>query len=224
MNTELYKQFLNAFNVLANAEKFQEFIDESKLRWQEAAEEEENAQNELEYIKYKRKDTLIRLGCVCFCAPALPFALIALIVKSNKYKNLIQSQKQKIEELSSKCDKVLAEEGEICKQIKADRAKYLSDNESLLAFIPQDYRNIHAVGFMTTAIKNCRADSLKEAINLYEEELYRLNMLEKAEQSNMLRCAETEYLDAMANELAGINQGIENIEFLKLIEYYNNLK
>ena len=224
MNTELYKQFLNAFSVLANAEKFQEFIDESKLRWQEAAEQEENAQKELEYIKYKRKDTMTRLVCVCFCPPVLPFALIALIVKSNKYKNLIQSQEQKIEELSSKCDKVLEEEGEICKQIKADRAKYLSDNDSLLAFIPQDYRNIHAIGFMTTAIKNCRADSLKEAINLYEEELYRLNMLEKAEQSNMLRCAENEYLDAMANELAGINQGIENIEFLKLIEYYNNLK
>ena len=77
---------------------------------------------------------------------------------------------------------------------------------------------------MTTAIKNCRAESLKEVINLYEEELYRLKMLEKADQSNMLRRAEAEYLDAMANELAGISQSVENIEFLKLIEYYNNLK
>lgn len=224
MNTELYKQFLNAFNVLANAEKFQEFIDESKLRWQQAAEEEENAQKELEYIKYKRKDTLTRLICVCFCPPVLPFALIAIFVKSNKYKNLIAQQEQQIEELSTRCDEVLAEEGEICKQIKADRSKYLNDNEKLLSFIPQDYRNIYAVGFMTTAIKNCRAESLKEVINLYEEELYRLKMLEKADQSNMLRRAEAEYLDAMANELAGISQSVENIEFLKLIEYYNNLK
>lgn len=38
---------------------------------------------------------------------------------------------------------------------------------------PPQYRSTHAIGFLLNAIQSYRADSLKEAVNLYEEQLHR---------------------------------------------------
>lgn len=49
-------------------------------------------------------------------------------------------------------------------------------NENILATLPRDYRYYDAVAFFESALANGRADSMKEAINLYEEHIHRMNM------------------------------------------------
>lgn len=42
------------------------------------------------------------------------------------------------------------------------------ENQRFLDFLPEKYRSEIAVTYMMLAVKNCRADTLKEAINLFE--------------------------------------------------------
>ncbi len=62
-------------------------------------------------------------------------------------------------------------------KIKADKElEVLLNNEgyvNIAKFIPDDYLHLHAINWFKTAVVNMRADSLKEAINLYEEMLHK---------------------------------------------------
>lgn len=50
------------------------------------------------------------------------------------------------------------------------------DNEQILQHIPEDYHYQEAIDFFLRAVRNRRADSVKEAINLYEDYLYKQEM------------------------------------------------
>lgn len=66
-------------------------------------------------------------------------------------------------------------------QQKKDELEALVNSEQaaiLVETIPEDYASVDAVSSFILYIKNQRADSLKEAINLYEEELHRQQMIE----------------------------------------------
>ncbi|MBR6769247.1 MAG: hypothetical protein IKM34_07165 [Clostridia bacterium] len=57
---------------------------------------------------------------------------------------------------------------ETINQIDAFLSEYADAFDAQVSFIPSKYRDLHAVAFMYEAVENCRADTLKEAINLYE--------------------------------------------------------
>lgn len=50
--------------------------------------------------------------------------------------------------------------------------KFADANRHFLDFLPSNYRNPQAIGFMLRAIENLRADTLTDVINLYEQELH----------------------------------------------------
>ena len=56
---------------------------------------------------------------------------------------------------------------------------YSEENWHHVEFLPEDYQHTHAVGYMLKAVKNFRADSLKEAINLYYQEFESLAAIEQ---------------------------------------------
>lgn len=58
-------------------------------------------------------------------------------------------------------------------KISGEIYRLTTENNSILEKIPADYRCYDAVLFMDRALRNGRADSKKEVINLYEEELHR---------------------------------------------------
>lgn len=58
--------------------------------------------------------------------------------------------------------------------------------QDLLNTIPQDYATYDAVSFFIVALRNERADTLKEAINLYEEELHRRALVDMHQQELIL--------------------------------------
>ena len=51
-----------------------------------------------------------------------------------------------------------------------------TENQEKINLMPRDYRYYDAVAFFESALANGRADSMKEAINLYEETIHRQNM------------------------------------------------
>ncbi|MDY3691883.1 MAG: hypothetical protein SO072_07920 [Dysosmobacter sp.] len=51
-----------------------------------------------------------------------------------------------------------------------------TENQEKINLMPRDYRYYDAVVFFESALANGRADSMKEAINLYEETIHRQNM------------------------------------------------
>lgn len=92
------------------------------------------------------------------------------------------------------------EESEICdqcvNQMNASKANMLSINIALEhSVLPQDYHNEYAVNWIVKAMENKRADTLKEAINLYEQ--------------HMVDQAKIQTIQAGFNAL---NESISNIE------------
>ncbi len=106
---------------------------------------------------------------------------------------------------------------------RADRElkKFQQENQFILDFLPQSYRNYLATLYMAKAVADERAESLKEAINLYEEQLHRWEM----ENINREIAIQNEQV---INQLSNIydqqrrtNSQLRNIEAL---EFYNVVK
>lgn len=83
-------------------------------------------------------------------------------------------------------------------------------NQTLIDAMPRDYQNYEAVCFFEQALANGRADSMQEAINLYEEQLHRMTM-----EQNSRRAVQEQYLQSQmiadiqkSSRAAAINSGI----------------
>lgn len=57
--------------------------------------------------------------------------------------------------------------------------EFLKSNMELLNILPKNYRYPLAANFIAEVLENGRADSLKEAYNLYEEQIHRWKMENK---------------------------------------------
>lgn len=226
MNDQLYRQFFIASRVMLEAKKFDQLIDESKLRLKHASDEWLAANDELEKRKKDHKDFNILVFAIMF-PPIIIVLLPIRIIQKIKFNKDKKNQLALMDELGKRMDEVLLQEDEFCKKVKRDQSKFLKEHLSELSFLPPDYHNLYAIGYMMTLIRTCRADSLKEVINLYEEEQYRLNMLEKTERANKQKKMEAEYISTILKEIAQqqaeINQTLDRIDLRQQSEYYNNL-
>jgi hypothetical protein len=68
--------------------------------------------------------------------------------------------------------------GELQKRIEV----IIHEKKEIISIIPEKYRYPLAVNFFAEVLENGRADSMKEAMNLYEEQLHRWKMENKMEQ------------------------------------------
>ena len=90
----------------------------------------------------------------------------------------------------------IASNDELIQQLHGEMGDYYQQNIDLLESFPPDYQYIEAVRFFQKALLNRRADSLKEAINLYEDYLYKQNMTETVRQQHAEQVA---YLQSIEN-------------------------
>lgn len=112
-------------------------------------------------------------------------------------------------------------EKEISKITEAGQL-FIKSNQNLIEFLPNSYRNIQATSYMLLAIKNGRADTLKEVFNLYEEQLHRWKLEDAARQSAEAQ----EYLLLAVEELnaqqAETNARLRSIEFMQYLNQQSN--
>lgn len=114
----------------------------------------------------------------------LPFVIGLLLLVSipiSKYVHVQKVEKEYLEIKERNEEAISLLESEILK-IQEDLKEYLRQNQHKLSFIPEDYQDIQAVSFMIRVVHNLRADSLKEALNLYDLELKHQQTLAVAEQ------------------------------------------
>ena len=97
-------------------------------------------------------------------------------------------------------------------ELKRDLQKYATSKQAKLLqdTIPEDYTTIDAVSFFLLALKNQRADSLKEAINLYEIEQHNQMMLNMQENEMALL---TQNIEISMQQLQQQEQIIKNQNF-----------
>ena len=114
-------------------------------------------------------------------------------------------------------------------QIADEAVSHWNNNVRLLDFLPEDYCNVHAVGFMLKAVKNLRADTLKEAINLYDQELKHLETMAAAERQR-LQNEELLYtmellnlnMETMNANQERANRKLDDISFMQTMQIFDD--
>lgn len=106
-----------------------------------------------------------------------------------------------------------------------ERNEFVNANKHILQFLPEEYRNATAVIYMEQAVRNCRADSLKEAINLYEDQLHKWKieqqnqeLLDQQALQNYLIEEQRDAMDRLRREQRSTNTALAGIEAL---QFYN---
>ena len=85
-------------------------------------------------------------------------------VKYIKYK-----RKKKEEQFDAMDERIKTLKNEYS-EVEKERQKFISENIHTINWIPQDYRNLDALVFIKKMLVCGRADTWKEAVNLYHEE------------------------------------------------------
>ena len=142
-----------------------------------------------------------------------------LVVNSKSTKKHVKLATQKYEELKvdfEEKNKILEDE---INRLREELDAFLAENKKHLEFLPVDYQTVHAVGFMLKAVQNLRADTLKEAINLYDQELKHLEAMAVAERQrlqneNMIYAMQllNRNMESMSENQARANQILRSID------------
>lgn len=162
------------------------------------------------------------------------FLLMPLIVDAVGISLIISipvSKKQHTKKATAKYEKLKVDfeeknkilEDEI-NRLKEELDAFLGENGKYIEFLPVDYQTVHAVCFMLKSVKNLRADTLKEAINLYDQELKHLEAMAAAERQrlqneNMLYAMEllNMNMEHMNEKQARTNQILRSIDTIQTI-------
>ena len=134
--------------------------------------------------------------------------LLVTIAGVSKSK-LLKEHKEVVEDIREQNeDQTQADLAEI-ERLEADIATLQEGANELLAFLPETYHNAEAACYMLLAVKDGRADTLKEAMNLYEEQLHRWNMEKLAANSARMQQIYMESMQSAMREIADHQEQIQ---------------
>ncbi len=92
-------------------------------------------------------------------------------------------------------------------------------------FLPTKYQEVNPVVFMLDAVKTLRADTLKEAINLWEAELKWIAEQQQKRQFEAIRQRQNAQMMAALSEIESnqeqLNSNLRDIKVMQYIDYYN---
>lgn len=175
------------------------------------------------------KDLPETAGLILFVTIVLLSAVVALVVGCFTTK---KAKKDKDMEIIAQEAILLQEEPLINADIlKIDEAlnQSATARDAAIAFLPDKYRNIYTLDFLLETVKNLRADTLKEAINLYEAHLSDMELKNQLNQMQMATQMQTEQLEIMNNYMEQINRNqaqmsddIADIKYTQYIEWLRN--
>lgn len=114
-------------------------------------------------------------------------------------------------EISNSDEKTISE-------ISAALEEFSENNCTVLQKIPVDYRDFSAVYFMANAVRNMRASTIGEAINLYEEDLQRTLLQYTMDEFVMNQRSMSEELYRINESRLEANRHLKNIENLQIFD------
>ena len=104
-------------------------------------------------------------------------------------------------------------------QIKEAVERFGEANKHVLDFLPHKYRNLEAASYMLMVVVDQRAETFKEALNLYEEQLHRWRLEDAAQNSIEAQEYIALALDELNDRQAETNAHLSAIEQMQFIEY-----
>lgn len=111
---------------------------------------------------------------------------------------------------------ITAEDEKNYEKAQRELDAFQTSNQHVLEFLPPRYRNYLATQYMALAVANCRADSLKEAINLYEEQLHRWELEQTAQSIAAYNAQIEENLANIYAQQVRTNRTLQNMENMEL--------
>ncbi len=117
--------------------------------------------------------------------------------------------------------------GKIIAEIKQKCAEFNTEYGHLTDFLPEEYCNSTVIPYLLNYVSTGRADTLKEALNLYEEQKFRWEM--ESRQRNMMEeiaahnARMEEYAEETARQTAKAASIAEDIHWQQMYEYYKSL-
>lgn len=124
--------------------------------------------------------TMLISGEILMLARQIVFTLIVFAVMKVYYQSANKSIDQKNEQIAAQNQAITAREQEVIDELRNMQQVY---QEKLGAWYPESYCSIDAAEFFLDAIKNYRADNIKEAINLYETTLHQRRVEDNQKQA-----------------------------------------
>lgn len=108
---------------------------------------------------------IIFIGQIVIFIIAESVATLLGLFVYKKYKKSEENKRAKIAEVDAQI-----------KQTDDDIDLFYAKNYDILQVLPPDYRYAMASNYILSILINCRADSIKEAVNLYETQLHQWRM------------------------------------------------
>ena len=158
-----------------------------------------------------------------------PFLLIAVpFILVFSYKKVVVKKKEKKRklELDNYCQNVFMPQRDkissAIRNLENEKRTFINNTRTVLDFMPEHYRTNLAVAFLERVIRTGRADTLKEGLNLFEEQLYRWRMEGYAKQMQEQRAIESAMIDEHLSRISA-NQGriASSLQNLEALEFYN---
>lgn len=230
MNSKLFSDLYSASEYYRVCNTYHEKIANSKTNIQ-------NCKNNYIELKGKKKNPsvanifLVMFGVVT-CLTFLPDAeirpagiLIAIAIALVVIFNILRCKSYN-DKHSKQADKLWYDKwGPAIAQAEKDiqkanqrLMKYKADHYNCINFLPNQYQNYSATSYMAIAVRNGRADTFKEAANLYEEQLHRWRMEQINEEIAAQNWAIQNNLASLGQQQAETNKLLKDIENL---EFYN---
>lgn len=144
--------------------------------------------------------------------------VVAIWIMIRVYRDTLHGTKKELEKNQNA--KRSAEQA--VQSISNDICKVFRENDEIISRIPRDYRNYDAVSYFEKVFSNQQADSLKEAMNLYDEYAHRQAMelgnarLQNIAQKQSEMLANIERLSAQTERNTRIEAGFTILNFLML--------
>lgn len=162
------------------------------------------------------------LGLLTFLLLCLISCFSAVRYKKHCEKKNKQEQEKAYKYYNEVIEPARRENSKSLYSLSREHGDFRRANLHVLNVVPEHYRNNLAVAFMERAVRTGRADTIKEAINLFEEQLHRWSIEEKAqclvEQNQLQTDMLNERLLEISRNQSKIKSSLKNIENL---EFYN---
>lgn len=145
----------------------------------------------ISFEKFNAANRITKLNAlmvVCEYATILTAVMTLLLLSSNWYflfaiatialiVAYIKLRRQNAEKLKTDAELLIAEQQNLSQEQYEGICRALNEYHTRYGVIPNRYLNPYALQFIGTAIANMRADTMKEAYNLYEQHLQHQQML-----------------------------------------------
>lgn len=173
-------------------------------------------------LMMSQKGILSVIGVAMMCGGVLTVIAARMIAKNKKK----QPEKNAADFWNEVGSPTCIENNAKIAQMENELKEFYSKNYKVLDFLPEDYQDIYAVGYMIHVIKNGLADNIKEALQLYTEQQHRWEMesaMRGMAQSMELHNREmASYMSEISEQQRITNSRLADIELLTFLDYVNN--